>query len=372
MLYRIQQRSAGVAPGPSGPCCGRPTTTTPSGDYDLAQDAYDFYAKQYPRSERRAAGEAAGRLQPPWPGSGGRGSTPRRCSTPGPSWPTSPSPTPPWRREENVPGILAKIDDELAITAVRLTADFYRRTGATDGAVYMYRYQLLTYPERPARAAEARAALAEMPAWALAKEPPRAGQPYVPPATPLQRGAHAMKTWPAGPTFCWCLPLLAVWVRVPGRRRRRPRRQAPVTSGTRCTAQDVQTVAVPVFVNRTFRRGLESDLTTSVIQQLEEHSPYKVVPTGRADTVLEGVITDADLTTLSTDVYSGLPQEQSYNIVVSFLWKNLRTGQVYAQRRNFDQHTSFFPTLGESVELGSKDAVQRLAVGIVQEMQADW
>ena len=136
--------------------------------------------------------------------------------------------------------------------------------------------------------------------------------------------------------------------------------------------EDVQTVAVPVFVNRTFRRGLEAQLTTSVIQQLEEHSPYKVVPADRADTILEGVITDANTTTLSTDNYTGLPQEQSYNITVSFTWKNLRTGQVYTQRRNFDQHTSFFPTLGEAASIGSKDAVQRLATGIIQEMQADW
>jgi len=136
--------------------------------------------------------------------------------------------------------------------------------------------------------------------------------------------------------------------------------------------QDVQTVAVPVFTNRTFHQGLESDLTTSVIQQLEEHSPYKVVPADRADTILEGVITDATTTTLSDDIYTGLPQEQSYNITVSFTWKNLRTGQIYTQRRDFDQHTSFFPTLGEAVSLGEKDAAQKLATGIVQEMQADW
>ena len=52
--------------------------------------------------------------------------------------------------------------------------------------------------------------------------------------------------------------------------------------------EDIQTVAVPVFVNRTFRRGVESKLTQSIIQQMEEHTPYKVVPRDRADTVLEG------------------------------------------------------------------------------------
>ena len=136
--------------------------------------------------------------------------------------------------------------------------------------------------------------------------------------------------------------------------------------------QDVQTVAVPIFTNRTFRRGLETDLTTAIVQQLEEHSPYKVVPAERADTILEGVITDANTTTVSTDAYTGLPQEQSYNITVSFTWKNLRSGQIYTQRRDYDQHTSFFPTLGEAVSIGSLDATEHLATAIVQEMQADW
>ena len=135
---------------------------------------------------------------------------------------------------------------------------------------------------------------------------------------------------------------------------------------------DVQTVAVPVFVNHTYRRGLEQQLTTSLVQQLELHSPYKVVPADRADTILEGVITDVTTATLSVDTYTGLPQEQAYNVTVSFTWKDLRTGQVYAQRRDFVQRTSYFATLGEDQSIGALDAVQKLALGITQEMQADW
>ena len=183
MLYRIQQRS------PGSPLAERALLRTADhyyadGDYDLAQDAYDFYAKQYPRSDRvpqvklRAAFAALARFHGP-----------RFDATPMLDARTKLADFavayPALAAEENVPGILAKIDDELAITLYD-TADFYRRTGATDGAVYMYRYQLLTYPHGP-RAAEARAALANMPAWALAKTSPHAGQSYVPPVTPLQR-----------------------------------------------------------------------------------------------------------------------------------------------------------------------------------------
>jgi hypothetical protein len=136
--------------------------------------------------------------------------------------------------------------------------------------------------------------------------------------------------------------------------------------------QDIQTVAVPIFVNRTFRRGLETELTKSVIEQMEEHTPYKVVPKERADTILEGEIVAAQTNTLSTDIETGLPQEQEYTIVVSFTWKNLRTGDILVQRRNFDQKANFVPTLGESSSVGSTNAIQQLSLGIVQELQADW
>jgi hypothetical protein len=136
--------------------------------------------------------------------------------------------------------------------------------------------------------------------------------------------------------------------------------------------QDIQTVAVPVFVNRTFRRGLENELTKSIIEQMEEHTPYKVVPKERADTILEGEIVAAQVNTISTDITTGLPQEQLYTIVVSFTWKNLRTGDILVQRRNFDQRANFVPTLGESSSLASTNAIQQLGLGIVEELSAEW
>jgi hypothetical protein len=136
--------------------------------------------------------------------------------------------------------------------------------------------------------------------------------------------------------------------------------------------QDIQTVAVPIFLNRTYRRGLETELTRSIIQQLEEHSPYKVVPKDRADTILEGEIVTAPIDLLNPDSNTGLPQEQQYTVVINFTWKNLRTGDILVQRKNFDQRESFFPTLGESSSVGSTNTIQQLALAVVNEMQADW
>src|SRR3954470_5944977 len=59
--------------------------------------------------------------------------------------------------------------------------------------------------------------------------------------------------------------------------------------------EDVRTVAVPIFTNKTFRRGVEFQLTGAIVRQLEAKSPYKVVPKERADTILEGEIVDIHL-----------------------------------------------------------------------------
>lgn len=136
--------------------------------------------------------------------------------------------------------------------------------------------------------------------------------------------------------------------------------------------EDVQTVAVPTFSNRVYRRGVEFSLSKAVINQLEAHSPYKVVPRERADTVLEAEIVKIDVNNLSQLFKENVPQEQQMMLTVNFTWKDLRTGRILLERKNFQQTATFYPTLAEGEFVGTQQAVEKLALGIVQEMQADW
>ena len=136
--------------------------------------------------------------------------------------------------------------------------------------------------------------------------------------------------------------------------------------------EDISTVAVPIFTNRDFRRGIEFGLTSSLIKQMEAHTPYRVAPRDRADTILEGEIVSTDLGTLSRDVRTNVPQEQLYVMTVNFRWTDLRSGRILLERRNYQQTAPFYGTLGEGDFVGSQTAIERLALAIVQEMQADW
>ena len=136
--------------------------------------------------------------------------------------------------------------------------------------------------------------------------------------------------------------------------------------------EDIQTVAVPIFTTKDFRRGVEFRLTEAVIKDLELHAPYKVVPKDRADSILEGEIIAVSIGTISKDFQTNLPREQQLVVQVDFVWKDIRTGRILAQRRNLQGQTTFYPSLGEGEFVGTQRAIERLALNIVQEMQADW
>jgi len=136
--------------------------------------------------------------------------------------------------------------------------------------------------------------------------------------------------------------------------------------------QDVKTVAVPIFINRTYHRGVEFNLTKAVINQLESRTPYKVVPKEQADTILEGQIIDVEVHTQSRSQTAGIPQEQLYIVIVNFTWKDLRTGQILVTRHSFGQTAPYYPTLGEEQFAGSQENLERLGLAIVEELQADW
>ncbi|MGD0541525.1 MAG: LptE family protein [Tepidisphaeraceae bacterium] len=136
--------------------------------------------------------------------------------------------------------------------------------------------------------------------------------------------------------------------------------------------QDIHSVALPVFTTRDYHLGVEYQLSDALAKKIEEFTPYKVEPRERADTVLEGEIVGVTPATLTLDPFTATPQEQQYTIIVNFTWKDLRTGKVLVARRAFEQASTYFPYLGEGQYVASQSAVERLALGIVNEMEGPW
>lgn len=136
--------------------------------------------------------------------------------------------------------------------------------------------------------------------------------------------------------------------------------------------QDVQSVQVPIFQNRSFYRGLEFDLTEALIKEIELRTPYKVVSHASADTVLEGTIVAVNQHRLSRRPAGGLAQELEMQLVVDVSWRNLRTGQVVMDRKGLVVVGRYIPPMGQTYQSGQAETAQKMATQIVSAMGSQW
>ncbi len=136
----------------------------------------------------------------------------------------------------------------------------------------------------------------------------------------------------------------------------------------------VRSVAVLLFENRTYSKGLEARLTEAVIKEIQRSTPWVVTSPASADTVLTGTITNARLATMSTGRVTGIVLEQAVAISVDFDWRSNRSGRTLVSRRSFEGLATFVPAQGsqERIELGQAVTVQELARDIVAELRSNW
>ncbi|MEO0514053.1 MAG: LptE family protein [Planctomycetota bacterium] len=135
-----------------------------------------------------------------------------------------------------------------------------------------------------------------------------------------------------------------------------------------------QSVAVPIFDNRTFYRGVEFDLTEALIKEIEQRTPYKTMDANVADTLLSGTVTSVLVEQLSRTREAGLPQEVQVTITINYDWTDQRSGSQLVSRRSFSSVGRYVPTqpVGEGFEIGQHAAVERLARDIVSSLRGDW
>jgi len=132
-----------------------------------------------------------------------------------------------------------------------------------------------------------------------------------------------------------------------------------------------RTVAVPMFENRTFYRGVERDLSEALVKEIESRTPYKVASPSVADTMLSGTITRIDQDTITRTPDTALPQQQEVSVRVNFTWENLDTGDTLRSRRGFEAVGRYAPTrpVSQFFETAKHQAVQALARDIVSTMR---
>jgi hypothetical protein len=142
--------------------------------------------------------------------------------------------------------------------------------------------------------------------------------------------------------------------------------------------QDIQTVYVPVFESDSFRRNLAEFLTEAIAKEIEDKTPYKVVGTPQADSVLTGKITTDTKRVIIEDQYD-YPRETQLNMSVEVRWTNRKgdlvnhsTIAVPQELVTLSGDGMLVPEYGQSVATAQLQAIQRLSTQIVSLMEAPW
>lgn len=141
----------------------------------------------------------------------------------------------------------------------------------------------------------------------------------------------------------------------------------------------IQTVYVPVFDCVSFRRGLGERLTEAVMKEIELKTPYKVVGTPNADSILSGrIVSDTKRVTVPSDRGDSRQIEVGMTVVVTWVdrcGQVLREGAPIALKDptvTLTGSSLVVPEIGQSVATGQQKAIQRAAEQIVALMEAPW
>lgn len=135
----------------------------------------------------------------------------------------------------------------------------------------------------------------------------------------------------------------------------------------------IRTVALDIFESKEFRRGLELQLTEALAKRIEQETPFKLAKKDRADTLITGVIREVRQSTIGRDFRTVRPRETTCTVILSFQWKDLRTGEVLVDRPNYVQTVDYIRPLGEDFYHASQRVMDRVSERMVEELWTmDW
>lgn len=151
------------------------------------------------------------------------------------------------------------------------------------------------------------------------------------------------------------------------------------TGASSLYASDVSTVYVPMIESDSYRRDLGERLTEAVIKEIELKTPYKVISTPDADSILSARLTVDTRRTLIENAFDD-PRLAETELRAEVNWLNRRrlpivpmqAVPVPPQLTEISQTSNVITEAGQSVATSQQQAIERLAQQIVSTMEAPW
>ncbi len=122
----------------------------------------------------------------------------------------------------------------------------------------------------------------------------------------------------------------------------------------------IQSIAVPIFTNRTSEPAVDSVITRAVVEAFSTNGRLRVVRPERADSLLEGEITGYELVSLAFDPSSAV---RRYRLVVTMnlRYRDLRQNRLVYERHGLQERADFQVAAAAAQTLVQEDAALRTA-----------
>ncbi len=136
---------------------------------------------------------------------------------------------------------------------------------------------------------------------------------------------------------------------------------------------DVRTICIEMFDNRSFRRGAEYAVSDALVKRVASQTPYKIVSdTNRADSVMSGQLVSISESILTLEREIGRPLEKEVVLTAVVNWKNLQTGRLMINNKTVVASASYSEFQGQDFTYASAVAANKLAQKIVELMENQW
>lgn len=142
---------------------------------------------------------------------------------------------------------------------------------------------------------------------------------------------------------------------------------------------DIRTVHVPIVQSDSFRRNLGERLTEAIVKEIELKTPYKVVGSLEADSVLTARIVSESKRVLAENRFDEARDIET-DFFVQVSWVDRRGDVIMSHNDvpvqplllNVSQATNFVPEAGQSLATAHQENIRRLAEQIVGQMELCW
>ena len=136
-------------------------------------------------------------------------------------------------------------------------------------------------------------------------------------------------------------------------------------------SRKINSIYIPIFENKTFRKGLEFDLTNAVKDEIMSNTKLRIAKKDSADTILTGKIQKVAESMLSSNVEDNIV-EGRVTIYVDVKLVDRRTGRTLIEEKNVKQSAEYIVKRGENIKTASREGLVLLAENIVSHLEEKW